>query len=114
MTDFGVSVLSGMVANVIYDGLNKGVALTKSYLFGELTKHISEDEDKLKVLAEKIIELNEAENLERLSEKYIKQEIESSKELVEILGRLDAQKIDQRIIQNHSGTGDNFVGIKNG
>lgn len=113
MTDFGISMLSGVVANVVYNGLNKGMSLTKSYLVGELTKQISEDEDKLKLLAEKIIEINKEQNLEKLSEKYIKQEIESSKELVEVLQRLDAQKIDQKIIQTHSGTGDNIVGIKN-
>lgn len=114
MTNFGTSMLTGVVANVVYNSLNKGVALTKSYLVGELTKHISEDEEKIKMLAEKIIELNEKENLERLSEKYIKKEVESSKELVEVLRGLDAQKVDQSINQNHSGTGDNIVGIKNG
>ncbi|WP_083024262.1 hypothetical protein [Vreelandella lionensis] len=59
MVDFGMSVLSGVVANVIYKGLDKGVALTKDYLVDELSKRISEDEAKLKLLAEKILELNE-------------------------------------------------------
>lgn len=114
MVDFGISVLSGVVANVIYKGLDKGVALTKGYLVDELSKHISEDKAKLKLLAEKILELNEKEKLERLSEKYIKQEVESSKEIVEVMESIDANKTDQSIIQTHNGIGDNVVGIKNG
>lgn len=110
----GISVFSGLVANIIYNGLSKGFALTKSYLVDELAKKTSEDEGKLNELAEEIIKVNEAKNLEMLSEKYIQKEIESSQNLVSVFQNMDAQKVDQRIIQNHSGTGDNVVGIKNG
>ncbi|WP_422821842.1 hypothetical protein [Vreelandella lionensis] len=49
-----------------------------------------------------------------MSERYIKQEVESSKEIVEVMERIDANKTDQRIIQTHNGIGDNVVGVKNG
>ena len=102
-----LSLVIGLIANVVYDGIKKTGSFTKEYFTDALSQKLPNNSPELITnIADEISTLN----LDRtMSEFSIEEQLKSSQKLNELINKLQVNT--QNIIQNNV-YGDNIAGNK--
>ena len=100
---------STLLSGMLYDGFNKGVAITTSFLKEKLQGWLIDDE-----LLDRLTDKVNTLELQDYGECVIERKLNESLEIQEIFKQIKPEQNTSigSVSQSHSGSGDNVVGNK--